>query len=92
MWARRFAILQIYAMLEGDPPHGIQQALAERFDVDKAVISRDVAWVERTGLARSGLSPLKCSFRRNAVSIEWNNTAPLLILRAAKTKWLKAAR
>lgn len=91
MWRRRFAILRIYAMLEDDPPHGIQQALAERFDVDKATVSRDVAWVESTGLARSGFSPLKCSYRRGAVSIEWNNTAPLLIVRAAKTKWLKAA-
>ncbi|MGH9936051.1 MAG: hypothetical protein ACREAM_07385 [Blastocatellia bacterium] len=90
MWRRRFAILRIYAMLEDCAPHGIQQALAERFSVDKAVISRDVAWVQGTGLAGSGFSPLKCSYRRGEVSIEWNNTAPGLAIRAAH-KLLKAA-
>jgi HTH domain len=78
MWKRRFAILQIYAMLEDGAPHGTQQALAERFGVHKAVISRDIAWVEGTGFAGSGLSPLKYSFRRGAVSIEWRNPMPPL--------------
>jgi hypothetical protein len=90
MWRRRFAILQIYALQER-PPHGIQQALAERYGVHKAVISRDVAWAQRTGFAGSGCAPLRCSFRCGAVTIQWVNTAELTILRAAR-KWLKAAR
>ena len=92
MWKRRFAILQIYAMLEDGPPHGIQQALAERFSVHKATISRDVAWVERSGFAYSGLWPLKCSFRRGAVSIEWRNPMPPLAALIKAAGGLRALR
>ena len=92
MWNRRFAILQIYAMLEDGPRHGIQQALAERFGVNKAVISRDVVWVEGTGFARSGLSPLKCSFRRGWVSIEWRNPMPPLAVLIKAAGGLRALR
>lgn len=92
MWERRFAILRIYAMLEDGPPHGIQQALAERFGVHKAVISRDVAWVEGTGFARSGLSQLKCSFRGGTVSIEWVNPMPPLAALIKAVGGLRALR
>jgi hypothetical protein len=94
MWNRRFAILQIYATLEDGPPHGLQQALAERFGVNKATISRDVAWVERSGFAYSGLWPLKCSYRRGAVSIEYSNPMPpiaVLVKAAGGLRALKAA-
>src|SRR5262245_13919383 len=94
MWQRRFAILQIYARPEDGPPHGLQQALAERFGVNKATISRDVAWVERSGFAYSGLGPLKCSFRRGAVSIEYRNPMPpiaALIRSAGGLRALRAA-
>jgi hypothetical protein len=92
MWNRRFAILQIYAMLEDGPPHGIQQVLAERFGVSKAVISRDVAWVERSGFAYSGLWPLKCSYRRGAVSIEYRNPLPPLAVLIQAAGGLRALR
>lgn len=94
MWQRRFAILQIYAKIEDGPPHGLQQALADRFGVHKAVISRDVQWVEGTGFAYSGLWPLKCSYRRRAVSIEWRNPMPpldVLIKAAGGLRALRAA-
>jgi hypothetical protein len=94
MWQRRFAILQIYATLEEGPPHGLQQALAERFGVDKATISRDVAWVERSGFAYSGLWPLKCSFRRGGVSIGYRSPLPpldVLIKAAGGLRALRAA-
>jgi hypothetical protein len=85
MWLRRFAILQIYAKLEDWPPHGLQQALAERFGVDKSTIARDVVWVEGSGFAYSGLWPLRCSYRRGVVAIEWRNPLPPLsvLIRAA---------
>jgi predicted DNA-binding transcriptional regulator YafY len=90
MWKRRFVILQMVAMT-GDLPHGSQQRLAERFGVDKAVISRDIAWAQTTGFAGSGLSPLRCSFRRGAVTIEWTNTAVNVIMRNAR-QLLRAAK
>ena len=94
MWQRRFAILQIYAQLEDGPPRGIQRALAERFGVNKSQISRDIAWVERSGFAYSGLWPLKCSFRRGAVSISWRDPTPplsVLIKAAGGLRALRAA-
>jgi hypothetical protein len=72
----------------------LRDAVAKRFGVNKAAISRDVAWVEGTGLAYSGLSPLKCSFRRGAVSIEWRNPMPplsVLIRAAGGLRALRAA-
>jgi hypothetical protein len=92
MWQRRFAILQIYATLEERPPHGLQQALAERFEVNKATISRDVAWVERSGFAYSGLAPLKCSFRRGGVSIGYRSPLPPLDVLIKAVGGLRALR
>jgi hypothetical protein len=92
MWQRRFAILQIYARLEDGPPHGIQRALAERFGVNKAAISRDAAWIERSGFAYSGFWPLKCSFRRGAASIEWRNPMPPLAVLIKAAGGLRALR
>jgi hypothetical protein len=71
-WRRRFAILRICAAAD-ELRHGFQQELAGRFGVHKSVISRDLVWVRRMGLSCSGLSPLRCSFRRGAVTVEWVN-------------------
>lgn len=82
MWDRRFAVLRICA-LKGDMPHGEQQRLADHFGVHKAAISRDVAWARTSGFFGAGIVP-RCSYRRRTVTLEWVNTAPLLILRAAR--------
>ena len=82
MWQCRFAILRICA-LHGELPHGAQQQLADYFGVHRAAISRDVAWARKSNFFGSGIVP-RCSYRRGAVTLEWINMEPLLIIRGAR--------
>jgi hypothetical protein len=84
MWQRRFAILRICA-ITGDLPHGGQRRLAERFKVNKSVISRDIAWARKFGCFGGGIMP-RCSYRRRTVTvaIEWINPMPAARIRAGR--------
>jgi hypothetical protein len=95
MWERRFAILRMLAAA-GDFPHGAQRLLAERFKVDKASISRDVAWARKNLMPDDGFM-LRCSYRRRTVRVTWTNTGIADLFRDARNvarmarKWLKEA-
>jgi hypothetical protein len=96
MWERRFEILRICST-EGDLPHGAQRLLAERFGVNKSVISRDMTWARKNVLfdpfIRHGFTP-RCSYRRRTVTVTWDADD---IFRDARNvlsmaqKWLKEA-
>src|SRR5262245_45486401 len=96
MWERRFEILRICST-EGDLPHGAQRLLAERFGVNKSVISRDLAWARKNILfdpfIRQGVTP-RCSYRRRTVTVTWDADDIFRdaqnVLRMAP-KWLKEA-
>lgn len=96
MWERRFAILRMMRSTSGDLQHGGQRLLAERFGVNKSVISRDVAWARKHAIFESGFT-LRCSYRRRTVSLTWVNTEVENILRDSRNvlrqarKWLKEA-